>query len=240
MKQQIRNKGFIVTENRLKKAMKIESVICHHTNTYPIKNKKILDIGCGSGEIVSYFSNRNQAYACDVNNQLSDCIDKKIHFSKITSTLLPYENNFFDVVISNHVIEHVNNQLNHLKEISRVLKPSGICFFSTPNRFFPIEPHYKIPLLHYLPDTAFIYLLKKFGLYHEDLKLLSHTRMKKLFKATGFNHFEYTANVLKYPDSYHWDGPSLRNLPFRMIGHLQFLSQTNIFILTLASHQKIE
>jgi hypothetical protein len=64
---------------------------------------------------------------------------------------LPYPDGHFDVVFSNAVLEHVGGeaaQRAFMRELARV----GRGFFvTTPNRWFPIEHHTAVPLLHYLP-----------------------------------------------------------------------------------------
>lgn len=75
----------------------------------------------------------------------------------------PFEDGEFDIAWSNAVIEHVggwDKQKKFLSEINRVSKKA---FVTTPNRFFPIEVHTKIPFLHYLPKTIFDRLLKYMG-----------------------------------------------------------------------------
>lgn len=64
---------------------------------------------------------------------------------------LPFEDHSYDIVFSNAVIEHVGpypEQLRFLKELARVA-PAG--FITTPNRWFPVETHTKLPLVHYFP-----------------------------------------------------------------------------------------
>jgi 2-polyprenyl-3-methyl-5-hydroxy-6-metoxy-1,4-benzoquinol methylase len=63
---------------------------------------------------------------------------------------LPFPDEYFDVVVSNHVIEHVSDQQLHLSEIARVLKPNGVVYLATPNRLWPWEVHYRVLVLHYL------------------------------------------------------------------------------------------
>jgi len=69
---------------------------------------------------------------------------------------LPFEPDRFDVVISNHVIEHVGDaaaQLRHLQEIRRVLKPEGVAYLAVPNRWMLTEPHYRLKFLSWLPHS---------------------------------------------------------------------------------------
>jgi SAM-dependent methyltransferase len=69
--------------------------------------------------------------------------------------VFPFADGEFDVAWSNAVIEHVSGEderVAFLREIRRVARRA---FISTPNRFFPIEPHTRTPLLHYLPKRVF-------------------------------------------------------------------------------------
>src|SRR3546814_5478078 len=68
-------------------------------------------------------------------------------FQVVDGTTLPYSNDTFDIVVSNHVIEHVGNadaQRHHLDEIRRVLAPDGVVYFAAPNRWRLVEPHFRL------------------------------------------------------------------------------------------------
>ena len=57
-----------------------------------------------------------------------------------------------DLVVSSATIEHVGSNLNQIKMIENISKlTTNFFFITTPNRFFPIDFHTKIPLLHLLP-----------------------------------------------------------------------------------------
>lgn len=47
-------------------------------------------------------------------------------------TDIPIEDNFFDVIICYHILEHIENDLKAMAELYRVLKPNGICYIQTP------------------------------------------------------------------------------------------------------------
>jgi len=70
----------------------------------------------------------------------------------------------FDVVFSNSVIEHVGtyqDQLQMSKEVRRVGKRY---FVQTPNKYFPLEPHFLFPLFQFLPINIRVLLLQNFRL----------------------------------------------------------------------------
>jgi SAM-dependent methyltransferase len=64
----------------------------------------------------------------------------------------------------------VPNDLKLFAEIERILKPGGVVFFSGPNKVFPVEPHYYLPFLHWLPENladSYLRLLRKGTHFYE-------------------------------------------------------------------------
>ena len=101
--------------------------------------EKYLDVGCGDGEITRVIAQRLQAkytYGIDKNvKRLQKAAKKGIKVFKLdlNREKFPFPNNYIDVITSLEVIEHLENPDNMLKEIHRVLKPSGFFILSTPN-----------------------------------------------------------------------------------------------------------
>jgi len=50
------------------------------------------------------------------------------------ASALPFPENAFDIVVASEVLEHIGNLNTALWEMARVLKPSGLLLFDTPNR----------------------------------------------------------------------------------------------------------
>ena len=71
-----------------------------------------MDIGCG------YTANKNADVICDVQDLKEFYPDKK--FVKLNSHLLPFKDKEFDFVIASHVLEHVDDPKNFIKELERV------------------------------------------------------------------------------------------------------------------------
>lgn len=57
----------------------------------------------------------------------------------------------FDVVVCSQVYEHVPDAARMMREIHRVLKRGGVCYFAASNRLMWNEPHYNLPLLSVIP-----------------------------------------------------------------------------------------
>lgn len=193
------NKGFYVSGNRKSKAKKIVAIL-EEEKGGDLKDCIILDIGTGNGEIANYLASiAKQVISIDIT--LNPTVKGSYDYL-ISNENLPFKSASIDIVISNHVIEHVENNTLHIKEISRVLKQAGIVYLATPNRLWPWEVHYKLLLLHYLPNKIFIKLLKTFKLYHEDLNLLSWKQLRRL-TINNFSLSIYCDKVTKEPDKYY-------------------------------------
>lgn len=105
------------------------------------KNKKVLDIGFGSGLMMFNFDNSCELYGTEFSDygiEMCNEIAKKKKYSHhefITpeeSEILPYEDSSFDVIIASHVVEHVEQDKLFLSEMYRCLKKDGMMFIICP------------------------------------------------------------------------------------------------------------
>jgi SAM-dependent methyltransferase len=104
----------------------------------------ILDFGCGSGALVQEYRDSGfQAFGADV------ILPEKHPFLKPIpkdSYRIPFDDNTFDLVFSNSVLEHVQDLTSALAEISRVLKPGGAGLHLFPPKARFVEGHLFVPL----------------------------------------------------------------------------------------------
>lgn len=64
---------------------------------------------------------------------------------------LPLSDKSFDVAFSNSVIEHLSGLEAQRRFSSEIRRVGRRYFVQTPNRWFPVEPHYLFPLFQFLP-----------------------------------------------------------------------------------------
>lgn len=187
-------------QSRLQKAAKIIQII---GNARFQQASDLLEVGCGSGVISSALSKARNG---ELKVHAVDVVDGRIEqegytFQLVTDTRLPYDDASFDVVISNHVIEHVGDahaQLMHLMELRRVLRPDGVIYLAVPNRYRLVEPHYRLPFLSWFPwSLSDIYVrLSKRGTRY-DCRPLSAKVAHQMFASCNLTVQDATAAALR-------------------------------------------
>lgn len=109
-----------------------------------IKNKKILEIGCGCGEGSVYFAKQGaDVTATDLSSRMVELAKKvaELHGVSIAGAVcpsdkLPFSDCSFDIVYAANVIHHVDIE-NTIREIKRVLKPDGTFVCWDPIKYNP-------------------------------------------------------------------------------------------------------
>jgi hypothetical protein len=87
-----------------------------------------------------------------------------VTFRRANGLDLPFEDASFDYVHSSAVLEHVGSRENQVRFVSELWRVArrGL-FLTTPNRWFPVEFHSVLPLVHWLPRPAFWGALRATG-----------------------------------------------------------------------------
>lgn len=185
-------------DSRLVKAQKMERII----GTDRIANaRSLLEVGTGSGRIAAYFARQHPQLAVHA----TDVVDSRVvsegyDFTPVNDVNLPFADQAFDLVISNHVMEHVGErpaQLQHLREIHRVLRDDGLVYFAIPNRWGLWEGHFRLPLLSWLPRSmADRYVRMARRGTHYDCTPRSHGQLLALMHEAGFGSDDLTLDAL--------------------------------------------
>ncbi len=112
-----------------------------------LKNKKIIDLGCGSGTFSVFLANKGATvFGIDFSIQQIKLAKKNLRkrkrvrnrlffITKDIEYLKGFKDQSFDIAISVHTIHYVNNLNKSLKEIYRILKPGGKLIFSISHPF---------------------------------------------------------------------------------------------------------
>jgi SAM-dependent methyltransferase len=149
--------------------------------------ERILDVGAGGGAALERFNRTNEIVAVDLEPQDSRWLEQgNVTVHVADATQLPFADREFPIVFSSSVIEHVPPALQpaFAAEIRRV---GERYFVQTPNRWFPIEPHYQLPFFQFLPRRLRMALNARFTLgwqkrgHWEEITLLSAGDLRRLF-----------------------------------------------------------
>ena len=103
---------------------------------------KLLDYGCGAGEIVCIARESGfDSYGVDIfysgGSTLRQVKEKNLYGTfifEINNNIIPFPDNHFDIIVSNQVFEHIDDFTLPLDEIARVLKSDGVCINLFPSR----------------------------------------------------------------------------------------------------------
>ena len=181
---------------RISKFNKMYAIISEFKD---IRKEKILDIGIGSGIITNEFAKiSDNVYGVDVIDYTT--VKKRFKFNITKGTILPFKDNYFDIVISNHAIEHMVDPRGHIKEVRRVLKKDGVCYLATPNKYWLFEKHFKLPFLSYFPKYLSSFYLRIVKGEKYDINLLSLRTLKKILSRWKITNM--TIEIMRYPKKY--------------------------------------
>jgi SAM-dependent methyltransferase len=193
------------TRGRTQKFKKIWSVLQSYQP--PSSSSVCLDVGCSSGIITSLLGNHYSiAVGIDIDQEAVQygkhhSSSANVYFLVADSMALPFKDKFIEVVICNHVYEHVPDPNQMMKEIYRILKDDGFCYFSAENKYVLIEGDYCLPFLSWLPRpfaNLYLKLSGKGTIYYE--RNLSLRGLKTLVK--DFIIVDYTIPIIHDPEKF--------------------------------------
>ena len=146
---------------------------------------KILDVGCGDGNVASLYLQKGEVYGVDISKNAQKLAEKKGIKTKLcdlNESKLPFSDNYFDVVIFTDALEHVINPVSLLKETRRVLNLDGKIIITVPN-FARLSN--RIRML--IGDPLDILHWEKYGDEVEHLHWFTAPKIKHLLIQAGFS-----------------------------------------------------
>lgn len=151
-----------------------------------------LDVGCGSGEIIAALAPRlERAIGIDPEpwGRWAELQQGRPGLTYAVGSYAADHAGIADVVICNHVYEHVPDPVRLIETIFDALKPGGYCYFAGPNLLWPVEPHVRWPFVHWLPRPWAVALLARFSparVRDMDAYLASRRRLVQWVQRQGF------------------------------------------------------
>lgn len=165
-----------------------------------LNGKRVLEAGCGNGIYAHQFKERFQAEVEAFDIEIERVAEAQ---SAIPTAIvargesLPYQDRYFDIIFSNEVMEHVDDDKKFAAEMVRVTRIGGNIAIFCPNRWYPVEQHGhywkgkyhfgNTPLINYLPNplrnrlaphvrTYSAHALQKL-FANQPVKIVHHTRI---------------------------------------------------------------
>jgi SAM-dependent methyltransferase len=129
-----------------------------------LENARILDVGCGVGMYTAQFARFSpHVYGAEFDPAAAAVAAQRVPGIVVApAEALPFDDNYFDVVFSHEVIEHVQDDRRAAAEMARVTAAGGRIVMFAPNRLYPFETHGhywrgryhfgNTPLINWLPD----------------------------------------------------------------------------------------
>lgn len=180
-----------------------------------LQNKKILDLGCGSGRYTKILINLGaKVWGTDPSEKLIKLAKAKIRgveFAKGSGENLPYPSSFFDMVFAGLVVDYFKDPYLSFAEINRVLKEDGIFLFSAHVPYTALTKtvkHYQRPTFtfqEYFKEGAKSrnWGITKMPYYHHTFQTIINALLNNNFTISGYYDMKpIPKSQDKFPDEY--------------------------------------
>ncbi len=130
-----------------------------------------------------------------LNKEAAGSSNGGVSFVRGDARRIPFPDAAFDIAFSNSMIEHLHTRENQRHAAEEAMRVGKHLWIQTPNRWFPIEPHYLTPFIHWLPKPVRRRLVRNCSVWGiitrpsrgeahaivDELELLSATDLRQLF-----------------------------------------------------------
>ena len=188
---------------RTTKANKLIEVIGHFLGRDDLEGLTVGDIGCSAGFSAAALAGAGaRTLGFDIDEpglaKAAARFGDQVQFLLADGDRLPLPDGSLDVIVFNHIYEHVVDPEAVVGEIHRVLADDGVAYLGLANRLGVIEPHYRLPFLSYLPPRLadrYVRITGRADQCYE--RLLTRSRLRRLFG--DFAVWDYTYSLIREP-----------------------------------------
>ena len=181
----------------------------------PKPEETVIDLGVTSDQEYAssnyfelYYPYKSQITACGIDDaSFLESLYPGVTFQHADAVDLPFADQSFDLLHCAAVWEHVGSRDRQMKMLSECVRVARrAVFLTTPNRWFPVEMHTQVPLLHWLPTSMYRALYRKFGLGffadEANLNLLSTIQVRRMTDAiAGWRFDVFCVRLAGFPSN---------------------------------------
>jgi ubiquinone/menaquinone biosynthesis C-methylase UbiE len=224
---------------RRAKARKLLSVILHFLGRPDLDGLRVADVGCSAGFIADELARSGgRTIGVDIDRpglvRAAERFGDRVLFTLAEGDRLPLADRSIDVIVFNHIYEHVVDPDAVVTDLHRVLADDGIIYFGLANRLGIIEPHHRLPFLSYLPPAMadrYVRVSGRGDHYYERLR--ARPTLRRLVR--GFHVWDYTFSVIREPAQFASEGDvpgPLTSVPSAVLRPIVHLVPTYIWVAT--------
>jgi SAM-dependent methyltransferase len=167
----------------------------------------VIDVGCSNALILDVVTQQlmpGLAIGIDLDAAIMPQPQPRRSLLIADGMALPIHTGYVDLVICNHTYEHVPDAEQLFAEIWRVLRPGGLVYFSAMNARWPMEPHFHLPFIHWLPHWMSIWPMRMAGHHHGYIERpLGTAALRRL--VSKFEIRDYTLRAIREPERFEAD-----------------------------------
>lgn len=224
-------------DQRRQKARKLIAVIRHGLGVEDLSGLRALDVGCSAGFIADELALAGATtVGVDIDEpglaKARERFGDRVDFRVARGEALPFEDDSLDVVVLNHIYEHVVNPEAVVADIHRVLRPGGVLYLGVGHKWQVLEPHHRLPFLSWLPQRGadrYMRVTGKGDHYYE--RYYTPAGLRRLFAA--YDVWDYTLPVLADPVAFAGDDVvpvAVSRLPEGVLARLLPLVPTYVWL----------
>lgn len=228
---------------RRRKAAKLIAVLQHflgRDDGAGLDGLTVADVGCSAGFIADELASAGARHVVGIDIDVPglraahDQFGNRIGFVCADGERLPFDDDSLDVIVFNHIYEHVVDADAVVAELHRVLAPYGVLYLGLGNKYGIMEPHYKLPFLSYLPDRMadrYVRVTGRADRYHERFR--SRAGLTRMLR--DFTVWDYTYSMIAEPDRFAGDQDvpaPVAALPMPVLRALQPIIPTFLWVAT--------